>query len=236
MQSRWAAGYVFAVASLLVGCSQPKTTALSAALSPVPALAPVVNDKEVVPIHLEVVTNGPRIRVCLTALEFDGTQPFPTEAPDLWSTDDEHFRIVNSDEFSTLVDGWKKSVGGIRRTSLPSVDTGSGNTAHFDMEYSGSCRVTSVIAADGSIQLEIVPSKHPENIHSSDPKSATVELSENQSVIIAGPTMLVTSTEISRTPILSDIPVVGPALFSAKKRTTSTNKTLYLVSCEVITQ
>lgn len=234
MQPRSVAGYMLVLASLSMGCGQANMTPPPSALSPVPTSDPTTTDDAIVQTHYEVVTDGPRIRVHLTALEFDGSQPFPTEAPDLWGTD-EHFCIVNSDEISTLIDGWK-NIGWIRHTPVPSIDTSSGKTADFDMEYPGSCKVTPVIAADGSIQLEVAPSKHPQNNNATDPKSATVELSENQSVVIAGPTLLVTSTEISRTPILGDIPVVGPALFSAKKRTTSTNKTLYLVSCEVITQ
>jgi pilus assembly protein CpaC len=57
---------------------------------------------------------------------------------------------------------------------------------------------------------------------------------EGQTLALAGLLSHGMSTEISRIPLLGDIPFVGPLLFSAKKRTQEENELLVLVTPEIV--
>lgn len=61
-----------------------------------------------------------------------------------------------------------------------------------------------------------------------------VEMREGQTLALAGLLSHGTATEISRIPLLGDIPYVGPLLFSAKKSSVEENELLVLVTPEIV--
>lgn len=61
-----------------------------------------------------------------------------------------------------------------------------------------------------------------------------VEMREGQTLALAGLLSHGMSTEISRIPLLGDLPFIGPLLFSAKKMTQEENELLVLVTPEIV--
>jgi pilus assembly protein CpaC len=61
-----------------------------------------------------------------------------------------------------------------------------------------------------------------------------VELREGQTLALAGLLSHGMQTEISRIPVLGDIPMIGPLLFSTKKMTQEENELLVLVTPEIV--
>jgi pilus assembly protein CpaC len=61
-----------------------------------------------------------------------------------------------------------------------------------------------------------------------------VELREGQTIAMAGLLSHGTKTEVSRIPVLGDLPYVGPLLFSSKKSTQEENELLVLVTPEIV--
>ena len=61
-----------------------------------------------------------------------------------------------------------------------------------------------------------------------------VELREGQTLALAGLLSHGVQTEISRIPLLGDIPTIGPLLFSTKKTATEENELLVLVTPEIV--
>ncbi len=62
----------------------------------------------------------------------------------------------------------------------------------------------------------------------------TVELREGQSIVLGGLLSRQTSTQTARIPLLGDIPVVGPVLFSSKSATEDELELLILVTPEIV--
>lgn len=62
----------------------------------------------------------------------------------------------------------------------------------------------------------------------------TVELREGQSIVLGGLLSRQTSTQTARIPLLGDIPVVGPVLFSTKSATEDELELLILVTPEIV--
>ena len=62
----------------------------------------------------------------------------------------------------------------------------------------------------------------------------TVELREGQTLALAGLLSHRTKTEVSRIPLLGDIPKIGPLLFSSKRSTQEENELLILVTPEIV--
>lgn len=61
-----------------------------------------------------------------------------------------------------------------------------------------------------------------------------VELREGQTLALAGLLSHGTQTEVSRIPLLGDLPLVGPLLFSTKKSTREENELLVLITPEIV--
>jgi pilus assembly protein CpaC len=61
-----------------------------------------------------------------------------------------------------------------------------------------------------------------------------VELREGQTLALAGLLSHGTQTEVSRIPLLGDIPTIGPLFFSTKKNVTEENELLVLVTPEIV--
>ena len=61
-----------------------------------------------------------------------------------------------------------------------------------------------------------------------------IELREGQTLALAGLLSHGIKTEISRLPLLGDIPTIGPLLFSTKKTVTEENELLVLVTPEIV--
>lgn len=65
--------------------------------------------------------------------------------------------------------------------------------------------------------------------------TTATELRDGETLVVEGQESHRTSMEISRIPLLGDIPFVGPTLFSTKTTRKETHKSLYLITAEVPT-
>jgi len=64
--------------------------------------------------------------------------------------------------------------------------------------------------------------------------STTVELREGQSIVLGGLLSRQQATEVTRIPLLGDIPLIGPTLFSSKRATEDELELLVLVTPEIV--
>ncbi len=236
MPSHWVGRFLFVVASTLAGCQQAQPVPATAVLAPVPVSESVPVEAVVVPVRHEVASDEPRVRIHLTMVEIRGRGPFPKELPDLWSSQ-ETSRVFSTDEIQAAVVEAEKT-GMARGRAWADLEVASGQTGDWDSKGGaiGGVTVTPTIGSDGLVQVSFVAPQDKPNTEQTTPHETKVDLRENETIAIAGPTSHGWSTEISRVPIVGDIPVIGPTFFSAKKMTKESNRALFLLSWETIPQ
>jgi hypothetical protein len=234
MQSRWVGRCLLVVASTLAGCQQAKPMPATAVLDPVPVSESVQVESVVVPARHEVAADEPRVRIHLRMVEMYSRGPFPKELPDLWSSK-ETSRVFSTDEIlAAVAEADKTGMARCRASADPEV--ASGQTWDFDLQGSvvGGVTVTPTIGSDGLVQISFVAPQDKPKTEQTEPLETKIDLRENETMVVTGPTSHGWSTEISRFPIVGDIPVVGPMFFSAKKMTKESSKTMFLLSWETI--
>ncbi len=130
---------------------------------------------------------------------------------------------------------------GIRQT-IVGVGGAQGTTTSF-RGFGTSLMATPTVVDRDLIRISIIAeysSLNPANNSGGIPGTNSrriqteVELREGQTLALAGLLSHGTSTEISRLPLLGDIPYIGPLLFSTKKSTQEENELLVLVTPEIV--
>jgi hypothetical protein len=234
MQSRWVGRYLLVVASTLAGCQQAEPIPGTGELDPVPVSESVPVEPVVVPVRHEVAADEPRVRIHLKMVEIHSGGPFPKELPDLWNSK-ETSRAFSTDEIEAAVIEAEKT-GMARGRAWSDLEIASGQTGDWDSKGGaiGGVTVTPTIGSDGLVRVSFVAPQDKPNTEQTTPHETKIDLRENETIAIAGPTSHGWSTEISSYPIVGDIPVVGPMFFSAKKTTKVSNKALFLLSWEAI--
>ena len=235
MQRQWVFKCVMVVTSLVLGCNQanvPPTVAVSAPTSPESKAAttasPVVIDRKV------PASDGPKLCLHLKIVEFHPNVPFPAELPDLWSKS-ESSKVFLTDEILAAIDR-AGQVGAARCRTLQDIDVASGEAGNWSGlgDAVDGVIVTPTIGPDGQVQLSVVPPKDAAGNDSTGPTNIKPELREDQTLVVAGPTLTGLSVEISRVPFWGDLPFIGPRFFTTRKTTTETNRSMYLISYEVV--
>jgi hypothetical protein len=236
MQSRWICRCLLAVTSTLTGCNRVEPLPPTAVLTPVPGSESVPVESVVVPVRHEVASDEPRVRIHLTMVAIRGRGFFPKELPDLWSSK-ETSRVFSTDEIQAAVAEAEKT-GMARGRAWEDLEVASGQTGDWDSKGGaiGGVTVTPTIGSDGLVQVSFVAPQDQPNTEQTTPHETKVDLRENETIAIAGPTSHGWSTEISRVPIAGDIPVIGPKFFTTKKMTKESNRALFLLSWETIPQ
>ncbi len=109
--------------------------------------------------------------------------------------------------------------------------------------YGTSIIVTPLVIDRDLIRLRIIPEYSEINAQTavggipglnSRRVQTTVELREGQTIVLGGLFASRSDTEVTRIPLLGDIPWVGPKLFSAKRATMDESELLVLVSPELV--
>jgi hypothetical protein len=210
MQSRWICRCFLAVASTLTGCNRADPLPPAAVLAPVPPSQSVKEESIVVPVRHEVTSEGPRIRIHLTMVAIQGSQPFPKELPDLWNTR-EAFRVLSTDEIANAVAAVEKT-GIARGRAWPVIEVASGEpgNCHAVGDVVNGVIVTPTMEPDGSIGVSIVPPKGATDNTQAASKAWDAALGDNETLVVAGPTSTRMQATANRMPILGDIPFVAP--------------------------
>lgn len=92
---------------------------------------------------------------------------------------------------------------------------------------------TAQVEKDGLIRMSVMGSYQDDSRGARRIQTA-VELYDSQSVVLAGLQSYGTVTEVSRIPVLGDIPIVGPLMFSTKKTKQVTTELVCVISAEII--
>lgn len=186
---------------------------------------------------------GPRVTLRRQLVAFSNHPDVEAILQGLWGDipadpDSPRSQIVATDEIlATLQPHQATRVVGLR----PEVSTvvASGVAVPWKDEYQRDYqwRVTPTAEASDVIRVSIAGQPGALSVGSKNEKilkvAVTSELRPGQTLMIEGPERKVGSVEVTKFPVLSDIPVVGDRLFSKIKTTMTTMKTLYLVSAEI---
>lgn len=226
MQSRWVCRCLLLVVSSLVGCNQANPTPATAELGSVPV------ESVVVPVRHVVASEGTRVRIHLKMVEIDGGGPIPNALPNLWSSK-ETSRVLSTNEIQAAV-LQAETTGMARGRAWADLEVASGQTGDWDSNGGaiGGVTATPTIGTDGLVQISFVAPQDKPNTEQTTPNETKVDLRENETLAIAGPTSHGLLTEISTYPYLGDIPVIGSRFFTTRKTTRVSNKTLFLLSWE----
>lgn len=236
MHSRWLCRFFLVAASTLAGCNRAEPLPPTSVLTPVPVSDPVPMESVVIPVRHEVAADEPRIRIHLKMVEIHSRGPSPNELPDLWSSK-ETSRVFSADDIEAAVIEAEKT-GMARGRAWADLEIASGQTGDWDSKGGAiaGVTVTPTIRSDGLVQISFVAPQDKPNTEQTISNETKIDLRENETVAIAGPTSHGMCIEISRTPIVGDIPVVGPMFFLTRKTIKESNKTLFLLSWETIPQ
>lgn len=126
--------------------------------------------------------------------------------------------------------------------TIVGVGGAQGTTTSF-RGFGTSLLATPTVVDRDLIRIEIIaeysnlnPSNNSGGILGTDSRriQTSVELREGQTLALAGLLSHGTSTEVSRIPVLGDLPVVGALLFSTKKSVQEENELLVLVTPEIV--
>lgn len=112
----------------------------------------------------------------------------------------------------------------------------SGKIAHTNLEprFHGPKLLTKATIVDKKmIHLELTASMDS-NAGKVNQIRCDVDVLDGQTLALSGLQSTGTSVEVTRVPVLGDIPVAGPKLFSSKKMVTNTNDLLYLITPEIL--
>ncbi len=173
-----------------------------------------------------VFENG-EIGIFLDYLSTNGTAKVLTE-PQMTVLSGRNARLLSGGEYAvpTIV-----GVGGAQGTTTSFRGFGTSLLATPTVVDRDLIRI-SIIAEYSSLN----PANNSGGIPGTDSRriQTEVELREGQTLALAGLLSHGTSTEISRIPLLGDIPIVGPLLFSTKKATQEENELLVLVTPEIV--
>ncbi len=126
--------------------------------------------------------------------------------------------------------------------TIVGVDGAQGTTTTF-RGFGTSLIVTPTVLDGDLIRMEIIPEFSQINedngnngIQGLDSRrvQTTVELREGQTIVIAGLLSHTSSTEVTRIPFLGELPLIGPALFNAKRADQDETELLVLVTPEIV--
>lgn len=173
-----------------------------------------------------VFENG-EIGIFLDYLSTNGTAKVLTE-PQMTVLSGRNARLLSGGEYAvpTIV-----GVGGAQGTTTSFRGFGTSLLATPTVVDRDLIRI-SIIAEYSSLN----PANDSGGILGTDSRriQTEVELREGQTLALAGLLSHGTATEISRIPLLGDLPFVGPLLFSNKKMTQEENELLVLVTPEIV--
>lgn len=92
---------------------------------------------------------------------------------------------------------------------------------------------TAKVEKDGLIRMSVTGSYQDDSRGARRIQTA-VELYDSQSVVLMGLQQVGTVTEVSRIPVLGDIPIVGSTIFSTKKTKQVTTEMAYVITAGII--
>lgn len=235
MQRPWLFKCVLVVTSLVLGCNQAKVPPTAAVSAPMPSASQAATmEPAVVLERKQLASDGPKVRLHLTVVEFHPNAPFPDELPDLWGRS-ESSKVFLTDEILAAIDR-ARLAGAARCRTLQDIDVASGDAGNWSGlgDADDGVIITPRIRPDEPVQLSVVSPKDASGNDTTGPTNIKLELRGNQTMVVAGPTLTVHATEISRVPFWGDLPFIGPRFFTTRKTTTETNRSMYLISCEVV--
>ncbi len=242
MRSRWLFHCLLAATSLSVGCYRAEPTPQTVATpTPPMRLNAEANKSDLVLVHQEVLSEEPRIRLHLTMLLLEmqvpteGLQPFSTELPDLFGTD-EACRVVATDELWALIAKLQQKQI-VRHPPKQIIDVASASAGTWRTEWPHDHHdgtVTPTVEVDGVIRVELIPPRRKDN-RAVTPATAVESLRVNETLVVSEPAEKSGSVQVSRVPVLGDLPIVGEELFTSRgKPRHFIKKRMYLVSCEAM--
>ncbi|MBS0203109.1 MAG: hypothetical protein JSS49_09445 [Planctomycetes bacterium] len=233
-----------------VGCAQPRT----GRSAPQQVHSSNQRDEESVgDSSAEVVTAsytpsvgaaaGPRVTLRRQLVLFSNHTDVEAILQGLWGDipadpDSPRSQIVATDEIlATLQPHLATRAVGLRPEVSTVIASGAASSWKDENQPDYQWRVTPTVEASDVIQVSISGQPGALSIGSKNENilkvAATSELRPGQSLMIEGLDCKRGSAEVTRVPVLSDLPVVGDRLFSKVKTTVITMKTLYLVSAEI---
>ncbi len=180
-----------------------------------------------VPGTLSGVFENGEIGVFLDYLSTNGTAKILTE-PQMTVLSGRNARLLSGGEYAvpTIV-----GVGGAQGTTTSFRGFGTSLMATPTVVDRDLIRI-SIIAEYSNLN----PDNNSGGILGTDSRriQTEVELREGQTLALAGLLSHGTQTEVSRIPLLGDIPMIGPLLFSTKKTSQEENELLVLVTPEIV--
>ena len=147
-------------------------------------------------------------------------------------------RVVASEQISATLRLHKvQGVAGIRPESSTTVTSGSAIPWKDEIQRDYNWQVTPTVRSAGRVHVSITGQvgKRRAGSKRGNEQHIAVEsnLSRGQTLIVEGLDREIAGMEVAQVPILGDIPLVGPLLFSKMTTHKETWKTLYLVTAEI---
>ncbi len=102
--------------------------------------------------------------------------------------------------------------------------------------FVGTSILATAVVEDASLINLSLTVQHTERLPSINERrvEAEIALREGQTLVLAGLLSSRTKTEVQRIPVLGDIPVVGPRLFSSKRSMQEQNQLLVVITPEIV--
>lgn len=236
-----ALGIVIAVAVATIGCAQPPSTRMqpqaSADQDPSDSAAARVVESSVRQTgyhHGDELPAGPRISLTVQVVEFQDQPDVHAALDSLWTNAGEaRSRTMPTAEIDAAMQSLVKN--GLARISVPSaMQLASGEPGQWQdaAQWTG----TATIGDTKAIQVSLTgwslnqPADAPPD--RGWRTNTAAELHPGETLVVEGPESYMQVMEISRRPILGDLPIVGRLFFTNKRSTMDIQKTLYLVTAE----
>lgn len=247
MRAKWMRQSFLIGVVLSVGCNRadPRTQA-SLPVASAATIEASASKSVVVPVHHEGTADPSQVRLHLTLLclemqvPTEGLRPFSTELPDVFGTG-EVCRVIATEELDAVIMALQQK-GIARICNKQVIDAAEATAAIWETDYFNfaGATITPTIEADGGIHVDFVPTTPQSNamVAVRHPVPATkMILRKNETLVVSAPAKFSGTVQVSRVPVLGDLPVIGETFFTSMGKPRFHNmKWMYLVSCEAISQ
>lgn len=247
MRAKWMRQSFLLGVVLSVGCNRadPRTQT-SLPVASATTIEASANKSVVVPVHHEGTADSPLVRLRLTLLSLEmqvpteGLRPFSTELPDVFGTG-EVCRVIATDELDAAITALQQK-GIARICNNQVIDAAEATAAIWETDYFNfaGATITPTIEADGGIHIDFVPTTSQSDAAvalSDSVPAAKMILRKNETLVVSAPAKFSGTVQVSRVPVLGDLPVIGETLFTSRGKPRFHNmKWMYLVSCEALSR
>lgn len=151
---------------------------------------------------------------------------------ELWETETARNRTMPASEIAATVQSLVNQ-GLARLTVHPAISLPDSRQEHWEDGRGASWVITAARAENKSIHLSLIGTslhQSPEAPPDSGWRTeAAAELPLEQSLVVEGPTLHTSVTEVSRSPLVGNLPIIG-GFWNSKRTTLEAKRTLYILT------